>query len=377
VRSMKTAADDHPALTHRVEIDSWSSFQHAIEKYLNGEWIFRGVASVEYELVPSAGRGGVSGGYSLDREEALFRCFQREALPYLPFVPQTDWDWLALAQHHGIPTRLIDWSESPLISAYFAVWGNDRSHAGLYVVPRPPDKPAETNDPFKAKAVTFVYPLHVSRRITAQRGLFTVHPSPTDAYQPNDTIQIVIPSFLKPEFRVKLDALGFNHASMFPDLDGLSRLLAWRYSAVGTTAAPASEVPPDDASLAGMPDKVPISRSVYPNDIQKGRWGGLPERNGWRISASVAEVENGWYETRLEVRGTGPKKRLTGPVRFFLHQTFKERERQVQPNRNGCAGLRVYSYGAFTVGAHVDQDGTKLEIDLSELPTAPDKFKAR
>jgi hypothetical protein len=95
----------------------------------NGEWIFRGVRQNTYELIPKIGRPesrkGVGSGKSLpyDRnaEETLIRHFVRSAGPYVRHIPKTRLEWLALAQHHGMFTRLLDWTESLLVVAYFAV----------------------------------------------------------------------------------------------------------------------------------------------------------------------------------------------------------------------------------------------------------------
>ncbi|MDV2986264.1 UNVERIFIED_CONTAM: FRG domain-containing protein [Methylobacteriaceae bacterium AG10] len=366
----------------RIIISSWNDFLKNIEQFLDGNWIFRGVVNVTYELLPSIGRGWDDSTRLMDEEARLLRCFKREARPHLTYLPADEWEWLAIAQHHGAPTRLIDWSESPMVSTYFAVWGSDPRRSmsfdgGLYIVPKPTgaDETARATSPFDATDVHFFYPAHVSRRITAQRGLFTVHPNPLRAYDAPDKRQIVIPGHLKSEFRIKLDSLGFNHATMFPDIDGLARLLAWRLMPTTVTVPDPPHRPTAEAQAAANPDTVAKPR-IRPDDPQKGQWGGKSERNGWRLSARVESVETGWFKTVLEIASPDGSKSLTEPVEFFLHDSFAKPKRTVRPQSTGKAKLELYSYGAFTVGARLP-DGTELELDLSKIEDAPKLFRSR
>jgi hypothetical protein len=163
-------------------------------------------------------------------EQVLIRRFKNEARPYLKYDPKSDWEWLSLAQHHGLPTRLLDWSHSGLVAAFFAIEKDEDSDGAVYVyrlrflIPRG----GEGQDPFKPKySIRKFHPVHLTSRIGAQSGLFTIHRTPTHATKSSLVTRLIIPAELKPAFRTMLYRYGVTHASLFPDLDGLCKHLQW------------------------------------------------------------------------------------------------------------------------------------------------------
>ncbi|MCQ0987155.1 FRG domain-containing protein [Jiella marina] len=196
-------------------------------------WVFRGHAN-HWSLKPSVGRAKLS---RIDYERQLLKDFQRGARPFLDETPENDWDWLAVAQHHGLPTRLLDWTTNPLVAAYFATAqiGKSRQSGEVIAVEARkvgfyhPEDPKEDN-PFDISEARFIRPPTIAARIGSQRGLFSIHPEPEKPwYLTGKSERFEIAHGYKDEFRRSLHAMGVDDASLMADLDGLAKMLKWRF----------------------------------------------------------------------------------------------------------------------------------------------------
>lgn len=208
--------------------------------------IFRG-QSVDKDLYPKIGRKEYSVANRLEYEKRIFEEFERLSIPYLKNQNLSKWDILALAQHHFLPTRLLDWTENPLTALWFAfneesqidtqriVWVYGFSKDNII---RPGD-----NDPFEQQVTKVFRPKHITLRLTSQTGWFTCHYySPADKRNKysalnrlkRNKLRLYALKFtgenedLRNDILNKLNTFGINSYSIFPDLEGLCKYLEWK-----------------------------------------------------------------------------------------------------------------------------------------------------
>jgi hypothetical protein len=215
------------------EINSFGELHDIIERYSNKTMIYRGVKSADFELIPKIGRISPlpPTDNKTEHEKEILRTFKERALPYLTAIPQTDWDWLALGQHHSLPTRLLDWTSNPLVACYFAVEEESDTDSLIYAYEISLFISVQNNpDPFEYKRVGKFIPRHITARITAQSGIFTIHPNPHEHFTSKKIDHIIIPNDIRFTLKKTLNRYGINRVSLFPGLDGLARHIQWENS---------------------------------------------------------------------------------------------------------------------------------------------------
>src|ERR1044071_5489662 len=167
----------------KIRIKDFQTFHDLVQGYNTTRHIFRGVLNAKYKLLPKLGRPGMKFLDAIpNAEKEMFRLFKDFATPYLPSHNLSNWELLAVAQHHGLPTRLLDWTRNPLVAAYFAVEKDSDevggSDSAIYAFSANDELDVEKlPDPLKVVAEGVVFTSHITRRIIAQSGLFTIHPN--------------------------------------------------------------------------------------------------------------------------------------------------------------------------------------------------------
>jgi hypothetical protein len=170
--------------------------------------------------------------------------FERQSIPHLGARDMSSpWDRLALAQHHGLPTRLLDWTTNPLVALWFAieqppernkdasVWAFDAEES---------DYASAGKNPFTLSKTLIFRPRHLDARIIAQSGWFTVHEFMDEkarfsalnnikAQKPR-LRKFVIPKQYFASLRDDLARCGITRATLFSDLSGLCGHIAWQFS---------------------------------------------------------------------------------------------------------------------------------------------------
>jgi type I restriction enzyme M protein len=212
-----------------IEETRIESFQEYIDwaEDMHGTTIYRGVKRASYRLIPSVGRHPKPGVVAAYERELLF-LFKQYARPHLEQRPGDEWEWLALGQHHGLPTRLLDWTRNQLVALFFAVEDALDDNGAVYMFAEENMvNTQETTDPFTAGPVGKYMPAVITPRIGAQGGVFTFHADPTVAFEGPNVRKAIVPSGLKPDLQKRLCRYGVDRERLFPGLDGIAAHFAW------------------------------------------------------------------------------------------------------------------------------------------------------
>ena len=280
-----------------IRVGSWAelhdrlyegSWQEGIGRF-RSRFAFRGMGDASHDLKTSLMR---LGGEYARHEGHLLRNFRKYAHRDA-VLEDSAWNWLALAQHHGLPTRLLDWTFSPFVALHIAtahperfgvdgvVWCVDYARAGR-ALPKPLRDVLEEegSDIFTAEMlsraagslgelgqlgegdfVVFLEPPSLDERIVNQFALFSLMSRPDArldewlAARPDLHRRIILPAALKWEVRDKLDQANITERVLFPGLDGLSVWLRRYYSPRPAPPADPDAIPDPRLRQAADPEE--------------------------------------------------------------------------------------------------------------------------
>jgi hypothetical protein len=315
------SVDEYLDLTSKVE-EKWKFTSDDI-----GRAWYRGQQRRHWRLVPNIVRQGCFDRETEDeiREEFAVRA---PGVSGSEPMPTNSWDLYFLMQHYGAPTRLLDWTESPLIALYFAVRDNPGHYDSAVWVLDPYElneqvigkkeviSPSATGaNPKDTKRVAAwlperwskaklpedpvaIFPTHIARRISSQKSCFTIHGAEEDGlarFAPDPRaclVKTVIPAPSILDIRRVLRRCGIDDTTIFPDLEGLGRALVTTYQDV-RNASPHKEVyvrlRPSELHDAGIGvfaiRRIPKNTKLFAGENEEILWrdaGSLPSKGELR-----------------------------------------------------------------------------------------------
>lgn len=250
-----------------IRINSWDSFVKTLLSSDYDRWAFRGQADANWPLHSTLARrfntASIHPQAWVEQEDRILRIFKRKAHLFLDHMPddKDSFRWLALMQHHGAPTRLLDFTWSPYVAAFFALEGAINDAAIWAINPPALSKPLmltingqrqkvlpESLGPWvegnyekyflrnEHSFVNYGEPRVMNQRLIAQSGTFIIpstlaapvedilnnYPNPKEVL-----VKFMITKELREDVMLKLYSMNITYYTLFPGLDGLARSMGY------------------------------------------------------------------------------------------------------------------------------------------------------
>jgi len=262
---MKDEAEKHNDIWPVVHVNNWTKFEEAVSSKLYREWIFRGHSNLEWKLESSfyrlfidmqaifkAARARSTIFKKDEHEKALLEQFKSNAHLYLSTLPKrnNNLEWFSLMQHYGTPTRMLDFTFSPYVAAYFAF---ESGHGDCCIYAIKPSHFTDTDrehfkdpnykdklfdDQREDKSFFIAYePDLKNERIVAQQGLFIVSSTNYETYdtiinqynfRDSEGVVYILSHKMRYEGIKKLRLMNITAATLFPGIDGFCRSLKYQ-----------------------------------------------------------------------------------------------------------------------------------------------------
>jgi hypothetical protein len=239
------------------EVFSLVDFLTALDGYSGGVWLFRGQAVESWQLRPKVGRPEyLSRGEFRTHDLQMFHEWRDQAGAFTDSIPADDFECLAYAQHHGLATRLLDWSANPLVALYFAVETHPSANGAVFAHCPASYLYPKTHRLEGFDRVAAYRPKPFDQRLLSQATVFTYHPHPDVALTPGaitlptgapptqskvDMAKIIIRAEAKPLLFTDLEEIGISRKTLFPSLEGLSASLNWKTKMLLSRSDPSAQ----------------------------------------------------------------------------------------------------------------------------------------
>jgi hypothetical protein len=185
--------------------------------------IYRGHSDRRWVLRPSVGRH-YEGSWCnvIECEMQVLADFKKRAIPYVRTQPKADIEWLCLMQHHGLSTRLLDFTSNPLIALFFASDPSIPEDGEFIAAQYGRSYENVSDDNLFNRTHSFAYhPPHITERIISQQGCFVYANRPNEPLEHKQMSRITVKKEYKSYIRQELSTVGINHSLLFPGIDGI------------------------------------------------------------------------------------------------------------------------------------------------------------